>query len=185
MHKKIIILAGYPAAGKTTFSEELTNKLSLPCFTKDLIKVTIGEGMKTPNSRILSDTAFWTLAHVAERVMLSGRSFIVESSFKDWEGEVVRGLIEKYNYDALTFLFLGNLEILHKRFVERDLLPERHEITRVNGFYDDYARFEASMGKLGNFDIGTKKLVIDTTESGFAGFEEYVKEASDFIERKE
>jgi adenylate kinase family enzyme len=39
MCKKLIIIAGYVAGGKTTFSLKLSKELSIPCFNKDLIKI--------------------------------------------------------------------------------------------------------------------------------------------------
>jgi tRNA uridine 5-carbamoylmethylation protein Kti12 len=41
---KIIIISGCPAAGKSTFSHQLARHLAVPCFNKDAIKETMGDG---------------------------------------------------------------------------------------------------------------------------------------------
>ncbi|MCL2722018.1 MAG: hypothetical protein FWD47_11860 [Treponema sp.] len=44
MQNKIILVGGCCAAGKSIFSNKLSNLLNIPCFNKDVIKEVLGEG---------------------------------------------------------------------------------------------------------------------------------------------
>ena len=73
--------------------------------------------------------------------------------------------LKKYNYKALTFLFIGNLEILHKRFLERDNSPERGKANKINGLLDEFSIFKTSVKPLTEFNIGDKLVKIDTSDT--------------------
>jgi dephospho-CoA kinase len=43
MNKKIILVGGYCASGKSVFSRKLSSLLSIPCFNKDIIEEVLGD----------------------------------------------------------------------------------------------------------------------------------------------
>jgi adenylate kinase family enzyme len=184
MDKKLIIITGYVAAGKTTFSLQLSEKLNLPCFNKDLMKIELGKNIEINNredSKRLSVTTFNIMMHILESFMKVEQPLIIESNFGYTNGEHIKQLLEKYNYQALTYLFMGDLKILHKRFVERDESPERDKINRINGLLDEYCVFESAIKPLGEFNIGNKIIKIDTTDFSKIKFDTYFEEAYNFI----
>lgn len=136
MNKKIIIITGYCAAGKTTFSLELSKELKIPCFNKDLLKIAINRSIPINNrddSKHLSAATFDAIAFITEKFMETENPLIIEANFvmnenhnKLREGDVLKTLVERYGYQTLTYLFLGDLRVLHKRFVEREKQPERN-----------------------------------------------------------
>ena len=111
MNKKIIIIAGYLASGKSTFALRLSEKISVPYLIKDTFKSAICTSIPITNredGRRFSAATFDAIAYVAERFMETGYPLIIEGNFvmggymKLNEGEVIKSLIEKYNYQSLT-----------------------------------------------------------------------------------
>lgn len=181
---KIILVAGYVAGGKTTFSLRLSQSLNIPVFNKDKIKSVLGDYIKINNrkeSKNLSRATFGIMAHIAENLMKTEIPFILESNFIDSEAAILKDLISKYNYKALSYVFVGDLHIIHKRFIERDNSPEREVSNRIYGLLDDYSVFEESIMPLGKFNIGDKIVKVNTTTFENVDFESYIKEAYEFI----
>ena len=108
MTKKIILVAGLPAAGKSTFSRELSKRLSIPCFNKDVIKEVMADGFGKENEELLtrnkkgSAATFALMLHIAEQFMQTGNACILESNFQKHyplsltESQQIENLIEKY-----------------------------------------------------------------------------------------
>ncbi len=184
MPKTVILLAGYVAGGKTTFSLKLSDALNIPVFNKDRIKSVLGDYIKINNrdeSKNLSRATFGIMTHNAENLMKANMPFILESNFISAEANVLHNLIQKYDYNSLTYLFLGDLRIIHKLFIERDNSSEREQANRVNGIFDDYEVFEKSIKPLGDFSVGGKIIKVDTTNFADVDFENFIHEAHTFI----
>jgi len=187
MNKKIILLTGYVAAGKTAFSKKLSDELNILCFNKDHIKAVLGKNLEINNretSSKLSVTTFNLMIHIMEIFMQQNMPLILESNFKISEGEIIKELLEKYKYRSLTFLMLGDLEIIHRRFVERDNTPERDKANRVNGLFDEFVHFERIIKPLGDFNVGDRIIKIDTSDFGKVDFNSYIEEAKLFLNNK-
>jgi len=184
MNGKIIILTGYVATGKTTFSHVLSKKFNIMCFNKDIIKIVLEENLPINNreekSR-LSVTAYNLIIYVLENFMSLNMPIIIESNFKPAESAKLKELIAKYNYKPLTILMIGDLNIIHKRFIEREDLPERGEANRSNGIFDEFSKFAKSIMPLGDFDIGGKKIKIDTSDFSKVNFTQYIDEIKAFL----
>lgn len=181
---KIILVAGYVAGGKTTFSLRLSQSLNIPVFNKDKIKSVLGNYIKINNreeSKNLSRATFGIMAHITENLMKTGIPFILESNFIDSEAAILNDLISKYNYKTLSYVFVGDLHIIHKRFIERDNSPEREASNRIHGLLDDYSVFEEGIMPLGKFNIEDKIVKVDTTTFENVDFESYIKETHEFI----
>jgi predicted kinase len=136
MASKIILLAGIPAAGKSTFSRLLSKRLSIPCFNKDVIKEVMADGFGKENVDLLnrdkkaSVATFMLMLHVAEQFLRTGNACILESNFQKHyplpvtESQRIENLLVKYDCKCLTFLFKGDLDVLGERYFNRD--DERH-----------------------------------------------------------
>jgi hypothetical protein len=96
------------------------------------------------------------------------------------ESHVIRTLIEKYNYQSLTFKFKGDTKVLHQRYIERDKLPERGG---VNAFYKgcSYSDFDVICRNLDSFHINENFIIIDTTDIGLVDFNFYTEKAYLFM----
>lgn len=191
MNKKIIIIAGYSAAGKTTFAARLSREAGIPYFSKDMVKIALNRSFPVENredSKQLSAIAFDAMAFNAERFMEVGLPLIIEANFvmKEnhnglREGDALRGLIARYGYQALTYVFLGDMAVLYERFAARDVLPQRGVANKMWGrfSFEDYREFCLPLGE---FNIGGEIVKIDATDLDAVDFCKYIKIAHTFLE---
>ncbi|MCL2415336.1 MAG: AAA family ATPase [Defluviitaleaceae bacterium] len=173
MENKIILIGGYPGAGKSTFSRELARRIGVPCFNKDMVKETIAEGFGIENAEFVnkdkkgSSTTFKLLLHIAESFLYAGSTCILESNFQVLypkpvsESEQIRILLAKYDCQCITFNFLGDLNIISRRYFQRDKSGERHWIhdTAAN---EDSIKNYCIAAKLDEFAIG-ETISVDAT----------------------
>ena len=129
MKNKIILVGGYCATGKSTFSRNLSQQLNTPCFNKDTIKEVMGDGFGPESGEVFekgSRVTFLLMLHIAECFLRAGQICILESNFKMYEIEEIKTLLGKYNSECLTFVFKSDLDIVFDRYFERDHSGERH-----------------------------------------------------------
>jgi len=161
----IILVAGIPASGKTTYSRHIASKLSAVLIGKDAIKSVLYEALQWDNSnRAVGQThgkaASFVMYHIAEEIMKTGGNLVVESNFPPYSADVFRGLVEKYSYNAITVLCDADSEVLFKRYYERENTTERHDGLR--GLRIDLEQFTEETRPLRDFCVG-HKLIFDTT----------------------
>ncbi len=105
--KKIIVINGYLADGKSTFAIRLSERFCVPCFIKDTFKVAICKHVEL-NSRaeksLFSTVTFDSMMYVLEQMMKCGYPAIIEGNFmptgtkKTDEAGTIQRLIHKYGY---------------------------------------------------------------------------------------
>ena len=189
MKSKIIVIEGYPASGKSTFARTLSRALNVPNLQKDALKIAICKTISVTNieeSRIYSAVTFDAMMYVVERQMETNSPIIIEGNFVPVgikeidESLIIKTLIEEYKYHSLTFKLTGDTGVLHKRYVERDKLPERGG---VNAFYRDvsYTEFDKICHNLDIFNVGGKVIRIDTTDFDLVHFDSHIETARSFL----
>jgi len=184
MGNKLIIIAGHPASGKTGLALKLSNNLNIPFFNLDSIKSAIGKSIEVDSwetSKCIGHSSFFVLMYILENFMKVNKQLIIESSFIKDQEEVIKKLLEKYNYETLTFILKCDFKILHKRFTEREYSHERDKSNRVFGLWDDFKIFEREMGFFDGFNTGDKIINIVTSDFTNVNFDKYIIIAKDFI----
>ncbi|MCI9336552.1 MAG: ATP-binding protein [Lachnospiraceae bacterium] len=192
MDNKIIIIQGYLAAGKSVFAERLSQALQIPCLIKDTFKTALCNTVPIEDRKMssrFSAVTFDGMLYVAEKLLEVGCPLMLEGNFvpagvKDRdEAEAIRTLLEKYQAVSLTFKFKGDTHVLHRRFAEREKLPERGQANRIGSqvLYEDFDKWCHNMD---SFDIGGKIIQIDTTDFALVDYEEMIQEARQFMEGK-
>ena len=186
MKNKIIIVGGYCATGKSAFSRKLSHLLNLPCFNKDTIKEVLGDGL-SPEDNMMdkkgSNTTFMLMLHITEQFLMSKKMCILESNFKLNESKLIKTLLEKYDCECLTFIFKGDLEILFKRYMEREKMGKRHWVHVTFGENpDNFHKYHMQHG-IGEVVIG-KTIVTDTTVFDDVDYEELYETAEIFVNDK-
>ena len=131
MGKKLIVIAGIPASGKTFYGKYITEKYMLPFICKDYIKGELYDVIHYDTStrdmpQLYGVASSMLLIHVSECLMKVDANFAIEGNFTSKDADKLNALITKYAYQAMTILFYGNTQILHKRFWERNESGERH-----------------------------------------------------------
>jgi predicted kinase len=184
--KKIIIVGGFPATGKSAFSRELSQRLRIPCFNKDIVKEIMADGFGIENAELMnrdrkgSAATFMLLLHIAERFMQTGNVCIIESNFSVLfpqplpESEQMKKIIDKYEYECLTFSFNGDAEVLGQRYVER----QRHWVHQR--FDKDVIKNYCLRPGMDEINIG-RTIKVDTTSFDVVDFEGLYEIANMFM----
>ena len=126
---ELIILAGMPASGKTTFSKKLSKVLGYPVLEKDEIKEELFDviGFENYTQKRLMDTAATAvLLRCADSLLSGGQSLIMVNNFREDAKAAVEGLLEKHQCKAVFVFFGGDGDVFYQRYVERDNLHLRH-----------------------------------------------------------
>ncbi len=191
MNKKIIIIEGYMASGKSTFALELSRKLSLPYLMKDTFKTALCQSFfltSREESKKFSAIAFDGMMYAVERLFEVGLPVIIEANFVPYgskkvdEEKIIKNLIEKYGYTSLTFKFFGNTEVLLRRFTEREGSAERGQANRM-GFIPTLKEFESLCHNLDAFNVGGDVVKINTTNFDKVDFNSHYKTAEKFLNK--
>jgi predicted kinase len=183
MNNKIIIVGGYCATGKSTFSRNLSQMLNIPCFNKDIIKEVLGDGIGPENNMVEkkgSAVTFLLMLHIAGCFLQTGNLCILESNFKLKEIEQIKILLEKYNCKCLTFIFKGDFNILFDRYMERDIAKKRHWVHNTAGENIDNFRDGHLQSGIGETGIG-QTITIDATSFDKVNYEELFTIAKNYI----
>ena len=192
MNNKIIIVEGYLASGKSTFALKLSESLTIPYFIKDTFKIALCENISVNDrneSSRFSAVTFDAMMYAIERLFEVGYPVIIEGNFvpegvkRIDESKIIRGIINKYSCKSLVLKFSGDTKILHRRFIERERLPERGQVNKME-FEPSYTEFDAWCHNLDKFDVGGKVIKIDTTDFSKVNFERYIEVARLFIDSK-
>lgn len=189
MNKKIIIIEGYLAAGKSTFATRLSKEINIPYLSKDTLKIALCSSITKINreeSSCFSAVTFDAILYMTERLIERGYPIIIEGNFvpggikKIDESAVIKKLIDKYACQSLTYKFKGDTKILYKRFIERDKLPERGQVNMMTDdfTYDDFSKW---CHNLDSFNVGGKIVKIDTTDFNKVDFKNLIEIANSFI----
>lgn len=189
MNKKIIIIEGYLASGKSTFAMQLSKSIHVPYLIKDTFKTALCKSITIADreeSSRFSAVTFDGMMYVAERIFETDHPLIIEGNFvpsgvkKVDEAGVIKRLIDKYDYTSLTFKFAGDTRILHKRFAHREKIVERGEANKI-GAYVPYEIFDQWCHNFDNFNVGGEIIPVDTTDFTKVDFHTYIECARQFI----
>lgn len=192
MNKKIIIIEGYLASGKSTFAKQLSKQINVPYLIKDTFKIALCENIAVSNrteSSRFSTVTFDAMMYVAERMFETGYPIIIEGNFVPAgvknvnEAGMIKRLIDSYRYDSLTFKFTGNTQVLHKRFVEREETAERGQVNKI-GSEVSYSDFNKWCHNLDSFDVGGKIIKVDTSDFSLVNFDSYYELAEQFMKER-
>ena len=189
MNRKIIIIEGYLASGKSTFALRLSRSLHVPYLIKDTFKMALCRSVSVANraeSSAFSAVTFDGMLYVAERMLETGSPIILEGNFvpagvkKVDEARAIKDLIDAYEYAALDFKFTGDTRVLHRRFLEREKTAERGEVNKI-GEDVPYDTFRQWCRNLDGFDAGGEIVGVDTTDFSTVDFETYIRLAQEFM----
>lgn len=142
MMKKIIVIAGDLASGKSTLADNLSDKLHFIALKKDPYKEIIVDKMSFSSreenkkiSELTMDIIFFT----ALNAMKVGEDLIIEANFHHEELIRLEKLIALYHYQVCYLFLTGDLSVLYQRFLAR--VPYRHKAHLSAGLQNDFTLF--------------------------------------------
>ena len=155
--KKLLLITGDLACGKSTFGEILAKRYNSAAFYKDKIKEILGDTIGFTNREEnvkLSVATMEIMTHIFEETAKTGGDLILEANFKEHEMERIYTLAKESGYDMLTLVLRADMDIIYKRFVNRIENEDRHPV-HLSGFdgydslkhYIDRGREEKCFGK--------------------------------------
>ena len=133
--KKVILIGGVLASGKSTYANILKNKFNLTVVTKDRLKEILGDNIFVKNreeNKKLSVICFHLIKYLLE---CNTTNIVIESNFKDYELTELKTLCIEKDYQVLTLVFDADNEVLHERFLSR-LEQNRHYVHKSQDFTD-------------------------------------------------
>lgn len=137
--KKLLIITGDLACGKSTFAEHLSVKYGVPLFCKDNVKEILGDTVgfsDRAENRRLSVASVQIMEHIFARLAERGQDMIAEANFRSEELEAFHKIAENSGFDMLTLRFTGDEAILFRRFRDRIEHGDRHPVHQSAGLKD-------------------------------------------------
>ncbi|MDU5080143.1 AAA family ATPase [Tissierella carlieri] len=180
MKKTLILVAGMPGAGKTRFANYLSEKLQISLICKDKLKEIIWDKVhydttERTESKIYAGLAYDLSFYFCEMLMSTGQSIIFESNFTNAGVDIFQPMVQKYGYKVITVLFDGDSQVIHRRFVERDVTSERHPGLVSNGFFDDFEVFKKAAQNCGSFKYGDVMIYVDSTDYSKISYDDLIE----------
>ena len=126
--KRLIIITGDLASGKSSLADSLSLKLAIPCFKKDVIKEQYCDmyGFKDrEENRKLSIKAVEYMIEAFARFAKNDADLILEANFRGEELKQIQDIALQYGYDVALLVLRGNINELYERFLKR--VPTRHK----------------------------------------------------------
>lgn len=161
------MITGLSGTGKTTFGRKLAKDLSLPFISKDDFKEILFDELGCKDrawSEQLGGASYDILYKVAEEIISSGNSLIIETNFDPKTASVkITKLQQKFGFNIFQIRFFTDGEVLFERFKQRALSGERHK-GHCDGENLEHFKESLLAGKIAKLDLEGEFLDIDTTE---------------------
>lgn len=200
MSRTLILLAGYPATGKSTLCKKLQGIYeNAAVIAPDDIKEEYWDkiGFNNAQEKATLEIAVWkTYYDRLIRYMENEQLIITDYPFSNKQKPTLKMLCELYEYQCITVRFVGNLQEIYKRSLARDLDQKRHLGHLMNHYHKgdylenrlkadvlvsyDLLRYRCSSKGYGVFCLGTL-LEVDATYVEKINYEEMIIALNNFV----
>ena len=163
--KKLILIGGVLAGGKSTFSHIVGERFGISVVNKDRVKEILGDNIKTANreeNKKLSVIAFELRSYLSEG---EGDALILESNFKDYELNELKEKCNASGCDVLSIFLDGDDAILHARFLKR-LGENRHPVHKSQDF-SRLEDFTATLNELRRAEYFGELVRVDCSDFSY------------------
>lgn len=181
--KKLLIIVGDLAAGKSTFANILSKRYDTNVFLKDSLKEVLGDTIGFSNreeNKKLSNATVELMLFIFSEFAKMNKNLILEANFHTIELEKLHKLAYENDYEVLTLVIRGDIEILHKRYLNRMQNENRHPVHLSTTFdvFDDFMDYTES---LRNEEIPGNIIHINADDFLYQTSEEILKKIDDFM----
>lgn len=167
--KKLLLVMGDLATGKSTFANILSQRYKANVFYKDSIKEVLGDTIgftnREDNLKLSKATLELMLFHFSETAKI-GNNLILESNFHIGDLERLHKIAEQHDYDVCTLVLRGDVEILHKRYLHRIYHENRHPV-HLTTTLDVFEDFKGYAERSRKEEILGSKIVIDANDFSY------------------
>ena len=181
--KKLLLITGDLTCGKSTFAKILSKRYDTNLFYKDNIKETLGDTIGYSNREEnlkLSKAAVELMTLIFSEFTVLGKDLILEANFRTYELEKLHRIAAESGYNVLTLVFRADMELLHKRYLNRIANENRHPV-HVIAVLDDYDDFAEYIGKARNEFVPGETLMIQADGFSYQTDGELLKRLDNFM----
>lgn len=182
--KKLLLVTGDLAAGKSTFAEFLAKRYDTSVFHKDTIKEILGDtiGFSDREENLkLSRAAMELMMFLYSEFAKQDKDLILESNFHTAELERLQGMAKEHGYKVLTLVLRGDIAVLHGRYLNRIYNEHRHPVHLSTTFdifedfkgYIEHSRQEEIPGEV--FLVHADDFAYQKDEEVLAGLDEFME----------
>jgi 2-phosphoglycerate kinase len=144
--KKLLLITGDLATGKSTFANILSKRYDTNVFFKDSIKEVLGDTIGFSNreeNKKLSNATIELMLLIFSELGKLNNNLILESNFHTSELERLHKIAFENNYEVLTLVLRGDVEILYKRYLNRMYNENRHPVhlSTTLDIFDDFKEY--------------------------------------------
>ncbi len=200
MKRVLLLLAGYPATGKSTFCARLRERHpQAATIAPDDIKERIWDerGFDDADEKAVLEQDVWALYYEElARAMAAGGLVITDYPFSEKQRPTLAHLVEAHGYHAVTVRFVGDIEAIYQRSLARDLSQGRHLGHLMNHYHKgdrladrqhadalvtlDVLRDRCISKGYGNFQLGDL-VEVDATDIAAVDFDALVDQVERLV----
>lgn len=180
--RNIIIVAGLPGSGKSSFAEWLAKKTGITMISKDEIKEVLFDtvGFKNREGKTRLNNASLELMFYVTKILLNqGENVILENNFENNAYPLFEKLTSEFDVNIVNIFVGGDSKTIYERFVTRNMDPNRHRGHVISTEYPepagkeeipeppiDYETFYSRFKERGmmDFHIGDSIIKVDATD---------------------
>ncbi len=181
--KKLLLITGDIAAGKSTFANILSQRYNTNVFFKDSIKEVLGDTIGFSNreeNKKLSNASMELMFFIFSEFVKLGKGLILESNFHKAELERLHEIAHTNGYDVLTIALFGNVEVLHARYLNRMTNENRHSV-HLSTTIDKFDDFKKCSDYMKSIEIPGEVIRINATDFSYQCSEETLAEIDAFM----
>lgn len=181
--KKLLLITGDLACGKSTFGRILSKRYDTGLFYKDNIKEVLGDTIGYANREEnlkLSKAAVELMTLIFSEFAALGKDLILEANFHTHELEKLHEIAARNGYDVLTLVFRGDMKLLHGRYLNRIANENRHPV-HVIAVLDNIDDFAAYIEKARSEAVLGETMVINADDFSYQTDEELLKRLDGFM----
>lgn len=167
MAKRLILVSGMPATGKTTFAQYLAARLPLPLVSYDHIKGRvwqhIGDSCGQAGQKAVGAAGYGLFWDIMEMLLAGGTDFIAEYFFHPQNQDTLLEYAARHNYRLINVHFDAETTVAHSRFCGRNHTDVRHPGLIVPDISLQAFEKGATPNRLFRLE-GVPRLEVDTTD---------------------
>ena len=179
--KKLILIGGVLAGGKSTFSHLLGERFGISVVNKDRLKEILGDNIHTANRE--ENKKLWVICFELMLYLIEGEgsALILESNFKDYELKELTEKCLNLGCDVLSLIFDGDDATLHSRFNKR-LSENRHPVHKSQDF-TKLSDFTETLDELRKAEYPGEIIRIDCTDFSYQKDEKLYLAIGEFLNK--
>lgn len=181
--KKLLLIMGDLATGKSTFANLLSKRYDTVLFCKDPIKETLGDTFGYSNraeNLKLSQATAELLCLIFREFAEINKDLILESNFRIGELEKLHQIAAENDYQVLTLVLRGDVEVLHKRYLNR-MHYENRPAVHLCAEYNTIEGFGAYLESLRTPNVPGSAIYIDANDFAYQADASILRSIDEFL----